>query len=115
MGIVKTFEGKDGENLQLGVGEVEMTVASALLNTESQRVALAISKLGGKAREWALTCGTSVDAAFPSWVEVRSLLLRVFSPHHHAYHVRSTFLATHQGEKELVICPRTPDPHRGDE
>ncbi|CEG49899.1 uncharacterized protein PHALS_07636 [Plasmopara halstedii] len=89
---VEAIEGEDGENLLQWVVEVEMTIVSAMLQTEQQRVALAILKLGGQAREWAVTCGV-----------LRKLQLsRVFSPPNQAYRVRSHFLAARQGNKELV-------------
>ncbi|GMF46741.1 unnamed protein product [Phytophthora fragariaefolia] len=77
-------------------------MGSALLKTEQQRVALAISKLGGRAREWSLTCGTSVETSFPTWEQLKQQLSRVFAPPNQAYRVRSIFLATRQGKKELV-------------
>ncbi|KAG1684179.1 hypothetical protein DVH05_011829 [Phytophthora capsici] len=57
-----------------------MAMGSALHQTEQQRIALAISKLGGRAREWALTCGTSVDAAFPTLDQLKQQLVRAFAP-----------------------------------
>ncbi|KAI9995156.1 hypothetical protein PInf_012203 [Phytophthora infestans] len=79
-----------------------MAVRSALLRSEHRRVALAISRLEGRAREWALACGTSVDAAFPTWDQLKQQLSRVFAPPNQAYRIRSKLLATRQGKKELL-------------
>ncbi|GMF42376.1 unnamed protein product [Phytophthora fragariaefolia] len=73
---VKTFEGKEGESLLLWTREPELAMGSALLKTEHQRVALAIPRLGGRAREWALTCGTSVETSFSTWEQLKQQLSR---------------------------------------
>ncbi|POM67057.1 Pol protein [Phytophthora palmivora] len=73
---VQSFEGKERENLMLWIREVEMTMSLALLHTEYQRVAVAISKL-------------------------TAALASILAPNH-AYRVRSRLLACRQGKKELL-------------
>ncbi|GMF53651.1 unnamed protein product [Phytophthora fragariaefolia] len=93
---------EEGESLLLWTRELEMAMGSALLKAEQQRVALAISKLGERAREWAPACGTSVETSFPTWEQLKQQLSRVFASPNQAYRVHSRFLATRQDKKELV-------------
>uniref|UniRef100_A0AAV1UC82 Uncharacterized protein n=1 Tax=Peronospora matthiolae TaxID=2874970 RepID=A0AAV1UC82_9STRA len=55
--------------------EMEVTISSALLRSEQQKVGLALSKLGGRSREWAVTSGTSTGEAFP----IRNMLKQQLS------------------------------------
>uniref|UniRef100_M4BU32 Gag protein n=1 Tax=Hyaloperonospora arabidopsidis (strain Emoy2) TaxID=559515 RepID=M4BU32_HYAAE len=55
---VKNYTGKEGENLILWIREIEMAMRSGLIKLDDQQVSLAISKLDGRARGWALTCST---------------------------------------------------------
>ncbi|KAG3189358.1 hypothetical protein PC128_g11800 [Phytophthora cactorum] len=75
---VKTFEGKDGENLLLWTREVDMAMESVLLQNEQQ-------------------C-----TLFPTWAQLKQQLSRVFPPLNQAYRIQSRFLATQQGKKDLL-------------
>uniref|UniRef100_A0AAV1T4U4 Retrotransposon gag domain-containing protein n=2 Tax=Peronospora matthiolae TaxID=2874970 RepID=A0AAV1T4U4_9STRA len=98
---LKNYSGKEGVNLILWIRKIEMAMTSGLITIDHQQVSLAISKLDGRAREWASTCSTSVDIAFRSWESLKSQLVQVFSPPNQAYRVRSRFLAPRQGKNEL--------------
>ncbi|CAI5739863.1 unnamed protein product [Peronospora farinosa] len=51
-----------------------MAMDAAMLVSDKQRAGLSISKLGGRAREWALTGDVSVNAAFYTWEMLKKQL-----------------------------------------
>ena len=73
---VNTFEGIEVENL-LRIRDVEKAMGAALLRLESQRARLVISKVSDRSREWALTCNSSINAAFPTWGSLKRPMSQV--------------------------------------
>ena len=61
---------------------------------------MALSKLNDRAREWALTCNASLDAAFPTGIRSKDKFL-VLTPPNQIYRVRSCSLVSRQELKEL--------------
>jgi hypothetical protein len=99
---VNAFSGDDSENLTLWFRELEMAMEAALLTDERLKVAFAVSHLGGRARNWALTRDSTVIGAFPSWEQLKHELRLTFLPPNVAYQTRSRFLASRQGKRDLV-------------
>ena len=99
---VKHYSGNEGDNLNLWIREVEMAITYVIISLKNQRISLTPSKIDGRAREWSLTCSTSVELAFPTLDSLKIDLLRVFSPPNQAYRMRSRFLSTCQDKNELT-------------
>ncbi|CAH0474308.1 unnamed protein product [Peronospora belbahrii] len=69
---VDKFDGKEGDNLMLWFRQVESAMFIADITYEPYRVGFATGKLGGLAKQWAFTCGASLQDAFPTWADLKS-------------------------------------------
>lgn len=98
---VAPYEGKEGENLHFWVREVEIAMQAGLLSDEPLRVAFALSKLGGRAKTWAMTMETTSPGCFTSYTQLVEQLRAAFLPANIEYRQRSRFLACKQGRREL--------------
>ncbi|CAH0482009.1 unnamed protein product [Peronospora belbahrii] len=63
---VDKFDGKEGDNLMVWFRQVESAMFIADITYEPYRVGFATGKLGGLAKQWALTCCASLQDAFPT-------------------------------------------------
>ncbi|POM79037.1 Gag protein [Phytophthora palmivora] len=98
---VNPYEGKEGENLNFWVREVELAMDAALISTERLRVAFALSNLGGRAKTWAYTREATTPGCFTTWAQLCQQLRAAFFPANYEYHQRSRFLACKQAKREL--------------
>ncbi|CAH0477691.1 unnamed protein product [Peronospora belbahrii] len=69
---------------------------------EPYRVGFATGKLGGSAKQWALTCGASLQDVFLTWADVKVQMTRQYAPPSQAHRNRSRFLVCRQGKSKLA-------------
>lgn len=98
---VKPFLGKQGENLAFWIREVDIALCAALITSEAQKIAFAISHLQGHAREWALTWEINHPGYFSSWASMQSSMTIMFVPPNASARNRADFLACRQGKFSL--------------
>ena len=99
---VKSFLGKQGENLAFWIREVDIALRAALVTSEAQKIAFAISHLQGHAREWALTWETNHPGYFSSWNSMQGSMATMFVPPNASARHRAEFLACRQGSSRCT-------------
>ena len=77
-----------------------MAITAALFLTEPQKVDMAVSKLGGRTREWALSCNSD-RGRFSSGDSLNQQYTSMFAPSDQTFRVRSRLIATRQGKRAL--------------
>ena len=93
--ITKIYSGKEDEKLVFWIREIEVGTTSSTISAVYKRVLWAVFKLRGRAREWTLECGTSVNPfSFSTWGRLNYSLPMSFGAPNQAYRVCLRFLST---------------------
>ena len=100
---VSTFEGMENENLSRWVLEMNLAISAQRIVSDETRVIFAISCLGGRAKEWALTQRLLDANTFQNWDDFVEKLRKVFLPPNNDFRTRAKFLACKQGARTLYV------------
>lgn len=98
---VSLYHGKEEENLNRWFTEITVAVDVQKVREPKQQVAFAMSKLRGRARDWAYSCIMKDAACFPSFAVFQQGLLQAFQPPKCEFRIRQQLLAVRQGSKSL--------------
>jgi hypothetical protein len=98
---VYTGVGQDRLPLNRWFREVELAIASRRFELESSRVNFLISRLAGKAKEWALGRLVADGNAFPTLESIQVDLRLAFEPPQDESRMRAAFFALKQGKMSM--------------
>jgi hypothetical protein len=98
---VSFYHGKEDENLNRWFTEVTVAVDVQKIREQKQQVAFAMSKLRGRARDWAYSSIMRDNACFPTFAVFQRGLQEVFQPPKCEFRIRQQLLAVRQGNQSL--------------
>lgn len=98
---VSFYHGKEDENLNRWFTEVSVALDVQKVREPKQQVAFGMSKLRGRARDWAYSSIMKDNACFPSFAVFQQALLDTFQPPKCEFRIRQQLLAVRQGNQSL--------------
>lgn len=113
---ISSYSGEERERVPLRrwFTEVDMAICGRRLRDEQSKVMFMVSKLSGKAKQWALGRRAMDVNCFPTLVAAKEELRTAFEPPHDEFRLRTEFLGIKQGRasmrdyvqkaRELVAC-----------
>ncbi len=95
------FSGRENENLRHWELAVSQAASAQLITDEPTLVTFALSRLTGKAREWAYSRMLQDSHVFPTWARFVELLREAFQPPDVGRRHKAKLLAIRQGKRTL--------------
>jgi hypothetical protein len=99
---VPRYEGKDSENLLRWLVQVKKGAEALQITSGPVQIDYALSHLGGRAEDWALTQCMANPHCFPSYESFVSQMKEMFLPPNCDFQTRAQFLSSKQGSKTLL-------------
>jgi hypothetical protein len=95
------FSGGEGENLIRWLTEIKVAISAQNLQSPDLQVAFAMSRLRGRARDWAYGCMIQNSNCFPTYNDFVQSLTEAFQPPKCEFRYRQQLLQLRQGSKSL--------------